>query len=110
MHLFLGRRHKGGPQTGFPGGDQATAGNIDKVRDILFGAQMRDYEKRFARLEERLQKATSDLKDDLKKRFDSLESYVKKEGESLIDQLRTGQTIRYRSRFIARAAREHSGS
>ena len=28
------------------------AGNIDKIRDILFGSNMRDYEHRFARLEE----------------------------------------------------------
>ncbi len=31
-------------------------GNLEKVRDILFGAQMRDYDRRFARLEERLVK------------------------------------------------------
>ena len=28
--------------------------SIDKVRDILFGNQMREFERRFARLEERL--------------------------------------------------------
>src|SRR5437868_2442425 len=27
------------------------AGNVDKIRDILFGTQMRDYESRFNRLE-----------------------------------------------------------
>jgi hypothetical protein len=32
------------------------AGNIDKIRDILFGSNMRDYEQRFARLEEALKK------------------------------------------------------
>ena len=31
-------------------------GNIDKIRDILFGSNMRDYEQRFARLEEALEK------------------------------------------------------
>ena len=30
------------------------AGNVDKIRDILFGNQMRDYEARFSRLEESL--------------------------------------------------------
>ena len=29
-------------------------GNVDKIRDILFGGQMRDYEQRFADLEKRL--------------------------------------------------------
>jgi len=36
------------------------AGNVDKIRDILFGSQMRDYESRFARLEETLIKETLD--------------------------------------------------
>ena len=46
--------------------------NVDKIRDILFGSQMRDYEKRFSRLEERLTKAQDTLREDLKKRFDAL--------------------------------------
>ena len=29
-------------------------GNVDKIRDILFGSQMRDYDRRFSTLEERL--------------------------------------------------------
>lgn len=36
--------------------DLAGGGNLDKVRDILFGTQMRDYEKRFNRMEERFMK------------------------------------------------------
>ena len=31
-------------------------GNVDKIREILFGGQMRDYEQRFADLETRLTK------------------------------------------------------
>ncbi len=63
--------------------DISGAGNIDKIRDILFGVQMRDYEKRFARLEERLIKEANDLRDDTRKRFDALEQYVRQELESL---------------------------
>ncbi|HEX8137744.1 MAG TPA: hypothetical protein VF544_09150 [Pyrinomonadaceae bacterium] len=59
------------------------AGNIDKIRDILFGVQMRDYEKRFSRLEERLIKEANDLREDTRKRFDALEQYVRQELESL---------------------------
>ncbi len=57
--------------------DLAGGGNLDKVRDILFGGQMRDYEKRFNRLEDRLVKECSSIRDDIKKRLDSLEMYVK---------------------------------
>jgi DNA repair exonuclease SbcCD ATPase subunit len=68
--------------------------NVDKIRDILFGSQMRDYEKRFVRLEERLAKASDALRDDLKKRFDSLESFVQQEIEALGQRLKTEKTER----------------
>lgn len=61
--------------------------SLDKVRDILFGSQAREYEKRFARLEERLINEASDLREDLKRRFDTLEAYIKKEIESLTGRL-----------------------
>src|SRR3984885_9783639 len=68
--------------------------NVDKIRDILFGSQMRDYDKRFGRLEERLAKAADALRDDLKKRFDSLESFVQQEVESLHQRLKTEKAER----------------
>jgi DNA anti-recombination protein RmuC len=70
------------------GADPLAGGaSIDKVRDILFGVQMRDYDKRFTRLEERLIKETTDLKDDVKKRLGSLEQFMKQEFESLGERL-----------------------
>jgi hypothetical protein len=71
------------------------ANSLDKVRDILFGSQARDYEKRFARLEERLTKESSDLKNDVKRRFDMLESYIKRELETLGERLRGEQNERH---------------
>lgn len=62
--------------------------SLDKVRDILFGVQMRDSERKLARLEERLAKETADLKDDVKKRLAALEQFIKKENESLADRLK----------------------
>ena len=69
-------------------GDVREGANVDKIRDILFGSQMRDYDKRFVRLEERLAKAADALRDDLKKRFDSLESFVQQEVESIHQRLK----------------------
>ena len=69
--------------------DPAGGASLDKVRDILFGVQMRDYERRFARLEERLLKDTSDLKDEVKKRIDALDQYMRSETGSLGDRLKT---------------------
>ena len=63
-------------------GEMKEGANVDKIRDILFGSNMREYEKRFARLEDRLTKSSDALRDDLKKRFDTLESYVREEMDS----------------------------
>lgn len=77
------------PDAGANGGQNAEnldrTGNVDKIRDILFGSQMRDYDKKFARLEERLLKESADLREDLKRRFDSLEAFMKSEVVLLSD-------------------------
>lgn len=74
--------------------DLAGVGSLDKIRDILFGAQARDYEKRFMRLEERLTKESSDLRESVKRHFDSLENYIRQEFESLTERLRAEQNDR----------------
>lgn len=79
------------------GGDLGGGGNVDKIRDILFGTQMRDYEKRFARLEERLLKESADLREDSKRRFAALEALITKELEALTDRLKAEQGERAES-------------
>jgi hypothetical protein len=69
-------------------------GSVDKIREILFGIQMRDYEKRFVRLEERLLKEASDLRDETKQHFDALELYIKHELEALGERLVAEQNTR----------------
>ncbi len=71
--------------------------SIEQIRDILFGAQIRDFEKRFARVEERLIREVTSLGDESRKRFDSLESYIGKEVESLSDRLKAEQDKRTES-------------
>lgn len=65
-----------------------TGGNIDKVRDILFGGQMRDYERRFVRFEERLAQETAELKEDMRKRLTALEQFVKQETAATADRIK----------------------
>jgi DNA repair exonuclease SbcCD ATPase subunit len=74
--------------------EPAAGASLDKVRDILFGVQMREFDRRFARLEERLVKETSELKEDVKRRLDALESYARRENETLAEQIRKEQTAR----------------
>src|ERR1700753_975307 len=65
------------------------AGNVDKIRDILFGSQMRDYEARFARLEETLIKETQEIRETNRRRLDQLETYIKREFETLQTRFKT---------------------
>ena len=72
-------------------------GSVDKIRDIIFGNQMRDYNKRFALLEERILQEIKDLRDETKNRLDTMESYVQKEIDSLSNRLNTEQKLRTES-------------
>jgi hypothetical protein len=93
------------------GPETAGTGNLEKIRDILFGAQVQDFEKRFARLEERLLKETADARAETKKRFDALEAFIKKEVESLSERIRTEQSERTESgKDISRELREAAKS
>ena len=58
------------------------AQSVDKIREIIFGNQMQDYDKRFARLEDGLEKKLTELRDATHKRLDSIESFIKKEIEA----------------------------
>lgn len=75
-------------------GEHPHMGNLNRVRDILFGAEMREYEKKFSRLEERLLKVSSELKDEVRRSLDSLEGYVKQEVESILEQIKTERNER----------------
>ncbi len=68
--------------------------SLAKVRDILVGEQMRQVEKQFTRLEERLVKECVSLRDETRTRLDSLEIYLRKEVESLTERLRNEQVER----------------
>lgn len=77
-----------------PAVEQPGSANLDKVRDILFGAQMREYERRFARVEERLVRETADLSQEVRNRLAALEDFVKCEAENLAARIRTESDAR----------------
>ena len=68
---------------------EASGASVDKIRDILFGSQIKNYESRFARLEEALARETSEIKDTMRRRLDSLEAFFKSETGSLAARLKT---------------------
>ena len=69
--------------------EQSGAGApMEQVREILFGAQLKDMEVRFKRQEERFAQEISDIRDSFKKRLDSLENFMKSEVSGLLERLR----------------------
>lgn len=68
--------------------------SMEKIRDILFGNQLKEFEKRFARMEERVGRESEDIRTDLKKRFDTLEAYIHHEIESISGRLKKEQENR----------------
>ncbi|MFH2093012.1 MAG: hypothetical protein ABIJ31_11670 [Pseudomonadota bacterium] len=70
------------------GNDIADAGSMDKIRDILFGNQARDYENRFSKMEQQLTRDAAELKEELLKRIDALETYIKQEMSDINDRIK----------------------
>ncbi|MBD2302688.1 hypothetical protein H6G80_16590 [Nostoc sp. FACHB-87] len=68
--------------------------SLDKVRDLLFGNQIRDVDKRLTRLEENLFSELVSLREETRKRLDVLESYIRQEVDSLTEQLKKEQLER----------------
>jgi len=68
---------------------EASGASVDKIREILFGPQIKNYEARFGRVEDALARQTAEIKDTMRRRLDSLEAFFRKETESLAARLKT---------------------
>ncbi|HEY7244152.1 MAG TPA: hypothetical protein VH678_09750 [Xanthobacteraceae bacterium] len=62
--------------------------SVDKIRDLLFGNQMQDYDRRFANLEERFLQRFKDIESETSRNLGAFESNAKKQVDSLATQLR----------------------
>ncbi len=85
------------PEPRLPFAEAREEEGIDKVRDILFGTQVRQYEQKFKHLEDLIQKEITNLRSETTKSADMLETYVKKELEALSEQVKNEQTERTES-------------
>ncbi|HXR86863.1 MAG TPA: hypothetical protein VN728_07835 [Stellaceae bacterium] len=74
-----------------PGGE--TVG-VDKIRDLLFGNQMQDYDRRFSKLEERFLQRFKDVETETAQNLSAYESNAKKLIDSLATQFREEQNLR----------------
>lgn len=93
---------------GQPNGQSETSG-VDKMRELLFGNQMQDYDKRFSILEERFQQRLRDLEAESARSLSSLESTMKKQLESVAGQFREEKDLRSDAdKELERSLREHT--
>jgi gas vesicle protein len=93
---------------GLGGGDAA---GVEKIRELLFGNQMSDYDRRFTTLEDRFQQIIRDVESEAGRNLAGLESSIKKQLESCVSQLREEKDLRADAdKDLERDLREHSQS
>src|SRR6266404_2568856 len=89
-----------------PAGDVV---GVDKIRDLLFGNQMQDYDRRFSKLEERFLQRFKDIESETARNLSAYESHAKKQVASLVSQLREEKDLRADAdKEIERTLREHN--
>ncbi len=84
------------PKTGNAVSETETE-NIGKIRDILFGSQARQIEKKLAAMEDKLEKGLAALRSETKTTLDTLEQFTRKELRSIADQLNQEKNERMES-------------
>jgi flagellar biosynthesis GTPase FlhF len=84
---------------------------VDKIRDLLFGNQMQDYDRRFSKLEERFLQRFKDIESETARGLSAFEVNAKKQVESVASQLREEKDSRADAdKEIERTFREQSQS
>ena len=88
------KRKSGGTQVAEAPADEAQPESLDKVRDILFGSQMRAVETRLQGLEERLRREHEAMRADFARQVESLDGFIRSETQALSERLAAERTKR----------------
>jgi DNA repair exonuclease SbcCD ATPase subunit len=110
------KRRSGGLQVADPPASAPAAAaepqpeSLDKVRDILFGSQMRAVDTRLQGLEERLREEHETIRTDFAKQVESLDGFIRSEVQALTERLaaeraRRGEELKALSAEIKEALR-----
>lgn len=83
------------PKESLPGANDGE--QMDKIREILYGSQMRHVDKRFGKLEKLFQDEIDGLRSETEKKLASLENYFRKEIDALTSKINGETTDRTRS-------------
>ena len=93
---------------GQPNGAGESSG-VDKMRELLFGNQLQDYDKRFSILEDRFAQRMRDMESESSRGLSSLESTMKKQLESVAGQFREEKDLRADAdKELERSLRDHT--
>src|ERR1700751_5993675 len=101
------------PEVGVQMGNSALPGGkvvgVEKIRDLLFGNQMQDYDRRFSMLEERFLQRFREIESETARNIGFLESSAKKQMESFAAELREEKDLRIDAdKEIERIERDHN--
>jgi DNA repair exonuclease SbcCD ATPase subunit len=84
-------------------------GHIDKIRDIIFGRQMEDYEERFNRLEHRITSQIDALRKEIDDKLMAMNTLVEKYNDTLSERLKDETSSRgQESKTLSKAIDELS--
>ncbi|MDH3493967.1 MAG: hypothetical protein OEM82_10485 [Acidobacteriota bacterium] len=70
------------------------ADNIDKIRDILFGVQVREFEQKISALETRFNLELKTIREETREQIEKLEQIVNKEISALTDEVQGEVNLR----------------
>lgn len=82
------------PINPIPGEQHRSEGNVDQIRDILFGGQMREYDHRFAQLERQTAGESERLRLEIEERFRNLAEQSSAALRQLNEQLQAERETR----------------
>ncbi len=74
-------------------GSGAEAPGVDKIRELLFGNQMQDYDRRFSVMEDRFLQKLRDVESESARGLGSFETSMKKQMESMAAQFRNDKEV-----------------
>jgi chromosome segregation ATPase len=66
---------------------------VDKIRELLFGNQMQDYDRRFDKLDDRVQQKMREAEEEAARSLKSLEASLKKQMDSMAKQFQKDKDV-----------------
>jgi len=68
--------------------------NVDKIREIIFGGQMRDYDQRFEELEAHIKQTQDRLSERLARKIENMEAFMRQEFDNVSARIDKEQSKR----------------